>query len=193
MHFTTALNMVAESKSAMASSTSCDAGFKGVLLAGRRIVQSDRHLPHAIIYAPMLGINRSRRRRRAFGCWTRCERSGVDRPHPALSPRAAAADSAKGGPFCAILRRSYLGGGALDREMAHRVCRSSYGTPRDRMASLCSAASGTLRASGLELSAGECLSRTQSSTYVLLGTRSCRGPFANNRKALAPARARGEG
>ncbi len=37
MHFTTALNMVAEEKSAMASSTSCEAGFKGVLLAGRRI------------------------------------------------------------------------------------------------------------------------------------------------------------
>ena len=49
----------------------------------------------------------------------------------------------KGVPFCAILCRSYLGDGALDRGMAHRVCHSSYLRRHTAwMAHLCSAASG---------------------------------------------------
>ena len=96
--------------------------------------------------------------------------SGVDQPHPALSATSAAADVKKVChfvPFCAVpiwpvahpVVKWHIGVPLVLSEVAHRVTEWHTGVP---------SRPGHGRVIGLELSAGECLSRAQSSTVVLL-------------------------
>ena len=111
-----------------------------------------------------------------FGCWPRCERSSAYRLGPELSsPSASAADFGENVPICAILRH------ALSERCPHRGTKCHTGVSRHPVDSGGIGPATRFDARGLDLSAGECLSRGQSSTDVLPGSMAA----TNNRKALA--------
>ena len=120
-----------------------------------------------------------------FGCWTRCERSSAYRLGPELPrrvrPRPISGKMCQFVPFCAT---PYLSGVPTVAQNVIPVCHGILWIvggigPATRF-----------DARGLDLSAGECLSRGQSSTDVLSGSMAS----TKNRKALAqpsfPRRAR---
>ena len=90
------------------------------------------------------------------------------------SPSAAAADFGGNAPICAILRH------ALSERCPHRGTKCHTGVSRHSVDSGGIGPATRFDARGLDLSAGECLSRGQSSTDVLPGSMTS----TNNRKAL---------
>ena len=93
------------------------------------------------------------------------------------SPSAGSADFGENVPICAILRH------ALSERCPHRGTKCHTGVSRHPVDSGGIGRAARFDARGLDLSAGECLSRGQSSTDVLPGSMAS----TNNRKAPCAA------